>query len=185
MRSATCSSACPTSTRSTAGSGVGGAYSLSDITYTDAQIDAPSRLKLGWATGKPVGKSGSYKITSVETSREVLTYDRPGSSPQESFVIERREKGTYDRDLPEYGIVIWRVVGEVSRTTLTRFKLLGKEAWPMNKKLDRFPLEWTDGVASGVTVSVDPKRADEVRDRGHRPETKPPAVKKNPARNLP
>lgn len=159
-------------------------YSIMAITYSDAQIDAPARLRLGWVTGKPITGSGSYKLTSVETSREVLTYDRPGSKPREYFVLERREKGNYDRDLPVHGLVMWRVVDDGDPENLYRFKPYSKDAWPMNKQLDGYCLFWSGGIDAGVVVAVDPKRPDEVQISVSVPKA-PTAVKQAPAPNKP
>jgi hypothetical protein len=153
--------------------------------YTDAQIDAPSRLRLGWVTGKPITGSGSYKITSVETSREVLTYDRPGSKPREYFVIERREKGKHDLDLPVHGLVMWRVVDDGDPENLYRFRPYSKDAWPMNKKLDGYSLFWSGGITSDIVVSVDPKRPDEVQITITAPKAAQSAVKQAPAPSKP
>ncbi len=131
-------------------------YSLMAVTYTDAQIDAPLRFKKGWITGSPIRGSGSYKIASIEDSREALVYERAGSKPPEYFLIELRLAGKYDRDLPAHGLVIWRFVDDGNPESIYRFTPHGKGAWPMDQRLDAFPLDWSDGKSSGVTVSVDP-----------------------------
>ena len=161
------------------------AFSLMSITYTDAQIDAPSRLRLGWVTGKPITASGSYKITSVETSREALTIDRPGSKPREYIVIERREKGKYDRDLPVYGLVMWRVVDDGNPENLYRYRPYSRDTWPMNKKLEGYTFFWSGGVTAGVVISVDPTRPDEVQITITAPKAQAPAVKQAPAPTRP
>jgi len=139
-----------------------GPYSVMDVTYTDAQVDAPLRLKQGWVQAKGIKASGAYELDSVEKSREVLTYQRPGSKPPEYFVIEKRVPGTYDRDLRKPGIVVWRVVDDGNPQNIYRVKPGGKEAWPTNRKLAPFELTWADGKSSGVKLAYDPKRPGHV-----------------------
>jgi M6 family metalloprotease-like protein len=161
------------------------AFSLMSITYTDAQIDAPSRLRLGWVTGKAITGSGSYKIKSVETSREVLTYDRPGSKPREYIVIERREKGKYDKDLPVYGLVMWRVVDDGDPENLYRYRPYSRDTWPMNAKLDGYTFFWSGGITADIVISVDPTRPDEVQISITAPKAPQPAMKQAPAPGTP
>ena len=132
-------------------------YSVMAVTYTDAQIDAPTRIGKGWITDNPIASSGTYAIGSIEDTHEAFTFTRPGSKPREYFAIEKRMPGKYDNRLPQAGLVIWRMVDDGNPESLYRFTPGGKDAWPMDQPLNNFALVWSDGKDSGVRISVDPK----------------------------
>jgi M6 family metalloprotease-like protein len=132
-------------------------YSVMAVTYTDAQIDAPTRIGKGWITDNPIAHSGTYAIGSIEDTHEAFTFTRPGSKPREYFAIEKRMPGKYDNQLPQAGLVIWRMVDDGNPESLYRFTPGGKGAWPMDQPLSNFALNWSDGKDSGVRISVDPK----------------------------
>ena len=132
-------------------------YSVMAITRTDAQIDAPTRIGKGWVNDNPIARSGTYAIGSIEDTHEAFTFTRPGSKPREYFAIEKRTPGKYDNQLPQTGLVIWRMVEDGNPESLYRFTPGGKDAWPMDQALSNFALNWSDGKDSGVRISVDPK----------------------------
>ena len=132
-------------------------YSVMAVTYTDAQIDAPTRIGKGWVNDNRITKSGTYAIGSIEDTHEAFTFTRPGSKPREYFAFEKRVAGKYDTQLPQEGLVIWRMVDSGNPEDLFRFTPNGQDAWPMDQPLKDFALNWSDGKDSGVRISVDPK----------------------------
>jgi M6 family metalloprotease-like protein len=132
-------------------------YSIMAVSYTDAQIDAPTRIGKGWVNDNPIAHSGTYAIGSIEDTHEAFTFTRPGSKPREYFAIEKRVAGKYDNQLPQGGLVIWRMVDSGNPEDLYRFTPGGQGAWPMDQPLSNFVLNWSDGKDSGVRISVDPK----------------------------
>jgi M6 family metalloprotease-like protein len=132
-------------------------YSIMAVSYTDAQIDAPTRIGKGWINENQIAHSGTYAIGSIEDTHEAFTYTRPRSKPREYFAIEKRVAGKYDTQLPQEGLVIWRMVDSGNPEDLYRFTPYGYEAWPMDQPLTDLPLKWKDGTDSGVRISVDSK----------------------------
>jgi M6 family metalloprotease-like protein len=138
------------------------AYSIMASTSTDAQVDAPTRIGKGWITDSRITRSGTYAIGSIEDTHRAYTFTRQNSKPREYFAIEKRMAGKYDTQLPQKGLVIWRMVESNNPEDLYRFAPGGKPAWPMDQPLKDFRLDWSDGTDSGVRISVDPKSKGKV-----------------------
>ena len=138
-----------------------GNYSLMDVTYTDAQYDPYHRVRTGWLTPQVVTQSGTYQLSSVERSGDLLKIIRPKHSPPEYFMIENRQHGVYDTGLPDTGLAIWRFTDNESASDWVRKNLHlirsplaqgDKNALWHGPDSPATTLKWTDGTSSGITV---------------------------------
>jgi len=57
-----------------------GAYSIMDVSYTDAQVDPYNRYRRGWVSAREISQSGRYSLETVEKSHEVLLLRRAGTN---------------------------------------------------------------------------------------------------------
>jgi M6 family metalloprotease-like protein len=88
-----------------------GAYSLMDISYTDAHIDPFHKIRLGWIQPPMILNTGVYPFDAVETSHVAFILHDPGYGSQEYFIIENRHSNlAYDTNLPDQGLAIWHIM---------------------------------------------------------------------------
>lgn len=139
-----------------------GFFSLMDVTYTDTQFDPYHRVRAGWMKPRVVTQSGSYELTSAAGSADALKIVRPKHTPPEYFVIENRQKGAYDSELPDTGLAIWRFTDneEISNWVEKNLHLIRsplattgdvKALWHA-PDASTVALTWADGTASGITL---------------------------------
>jgi M6 family metalloprotease-like protein len=150
-------------------------YSLMDVSYLDAQLDPYHKYVMGWLDTRPVTADGYYLVNDVEKYREVLKIDRPGTNGREFFLIENRQKGAYDTDLLDTGIVIWNMIddrsGDWGRNNIRMIRPVPeindyKGAWHAGgDPAQSAPavLKWADGTSSGVTVREFPASSANMR----------------------
>lgn len=139
-----------------------GSFSIMDVTYTDAQVDPYHRVRSGWITPQVITESGTYQLSSVESSGQVLKIMRPKHSPAEYLILENRQHGEYDTRLPDTGLAIWRFIdnekgsGWVEKNiNLMRSPVaIGDKfaLWHAPESPIADMLKWADGSDSGVVI---------------------------------
>lgn len=96
---------------STTGEGGAGVWCTMAIGHGEdgrpVQLSAWCRERLGWVTPVPLDPRAKQKLI-IAPGEVAKVLARPDGS--EYFLLECRRKQGYDRDLPDEGLVIWRVV---------------------------------------------------------------------------
>lgn len=127
---------------------------------------AYERLHLGWARPVVVDHDGYYEIRDAHATGDAFVLYDPGRGTNDYFIVENRQKvpTTYDQDIPNSGLVIWRIRDSqywknVSGGKLAELMLpaanVGNKAWnPADPATPARSLEapWEDGTPSGVAV---------------------------------
>lgn len=139
-----------------------GHYSIMDASYTDAQVDPYHRIHAGWIEPVVITTDGNFHLPSVENSGALIKILRPNHEPPEYFIIENRQHGVYDNDLPDTGLAIWRFVEneEAPEWVKNNIHLIRSPvAIGDHLALWHAPespiatLSWSDGTPSGIVVS--------------------------------
>jgi M6 family metalloprotease-like protein len=143
-----------------------GAYSLMDVTYQDAQIDALGKFANGWVKARDALESGSYSLKAIDKLNEVLRINRTDTKNGEFFLFENRQRGRYDSQIPDTGIAIWNgakrgIPGRGYRLVKPPEAPNSSSLW--KKRSDATELTWADGTASGVFVEAVSDSAAEMK----------------------
>jgi M6 family metalloprotease-like protein len=148
-------------------------YSLMDISYLDSQLDPYNKYWLGWLTGRNITTDGYYLVNDVEKYREALKITHP-SDPKEFFLIENRQRGAYDTNQLDTGIIVWNIyderTGDWGRNNIRMIRPVveirdDKAAWhgPGGEQGQDLRLKWRDGSDSGITLKQFPASSANMR----------------------
>lgn len=74
-----------------------------------AHPSAWCKVNQGWATVTNVTTSGPITISDVRTSHQVYRLWKDGGGGSEYFLLENRQQGGYDANLPGDGLLIWHI----------------------------------------------------------------------------
>lgn len=87
-----------------------GAYSIMDQPWNAPDLDAYQKMRAGWLNLKEISSSGCYKIQSVDFSNTVNIIEKKVSGGSEFYILENRQRGTYNQQIPDTGLSIIRAI---------------------------------------------------------------------------
>jgi M6 family metalloprotease-like protein len=142
-----------------------GSFSLMSNHYSDLRLDPYTRITLGWAVPTVIPKAteiSEQHLNSILPNRQILKVGRDSpTATSEYFLIENRQRNTYDSSLPDTGIAIWGINGSSVRLLHLDVNLPINDAnalWHARSSGFSTPtgleLFWpSDGVRSGVQLT--------------------------------
>ena len=83
-----------------------GAGSWANVGQTPTHLDAWSKYILGFADAV-TNPTGNVSLTDMTSDSNIIRYTTP--DPKEYFLIENRQKQSYDSFLPADGMFIWHI----------------------------------------------------------------------------
>ncbi len=87
-----------------------GGYSIMDQFWGIPQLDPYEKMRVGWLNLKEIDRSGCYYLSRVDLSNTIHIVEKPNSIPRELYILENRQRGTYDSQIFDTGIGIWRII---------------------------------------------------------------------------
>lgn len=146
-----------------------GKYSLMDAGYSNVQLDPYQKYWQGWLTAREITTDGYYSVNDVQNYREVLKITKPGD-PKEFFLIENRQRGSYDINILDTGIVVWNIyderTGDWGRDNIRIINPTGADsAWhgPGGTNGYDLKLKWRDGSDSRIIIKEFPDSSANMR----------------------
>ncbi|MCU0686108.1 MAG: serine/threonine protein kinase [Polyangiaceae bacterium] len=116
------------------------------------QLDAASRLRLGWLAPSPVSAPGSYTLGPSTAGGQALLLIDPQRGPDQYFLVENRYPGAaYEDELAgEGGLAVWFVdnAGQGRGAPRLVAPIAGQPFWTPANGLLVGPLLWGDGTPS-------------------------------------
>ena len=87
-----------------------GPYSLMDQHGGHPHLDPYHKLHAGnWFDPITVNQDGYYDIAAVENQPQIFKLRDPGSHQGEYFLVENRQRISYDSNLPDTGLAVWHI----------------------------------------------------------------------------
>lgn len=87
-----------------------GGYSIMDQFWWIPHLDPYDKLRSGWLNSIQIDRSGCYYLDRIDNSATIHIIEKRNSNPREFYILENRQRGTYDSQLFDTGIGIWRVI---------------------------------------------------------------------------
>ncbi len=86
-----------------------GGYSIMDQFWGIAQLDPYEKMRSGWLNSFEITNSGCFYLPRIDSSAIVHIIEKKNSNPREFYILENRQKGTYDSQIFDSGIGVWRI----------------------------------------------------------------------------
>jgi M6 family metalloprotease-like protein len=133
-----------------------GAYSFDSNNQATVHLDLWHKMVLGWAEPR-IFRMRSPNATPVRDTADgaIVLWEEPRGA-SEYFIIERRQPRSYDANVPDNGVLIWRVqqgvVNGVAHMGAPDLTPGGSGVWTSGTQTPI--LRWANGESTGITLTI-------------------------------